>query len=176
MERKKLKTLATAAFGLALAFTPSYAMNLTPDSLENLGIDFSDLVPPSSNCNLACLQAEAAEQGVTIGGVSSVDDLYTINVTDSTFTVTWNGGQSAGCPECYLYVKDGNHAPYAYLFNIGTWNGTDQINGSQFWTGQGGISHVDLYATARVPEPTSLLLLGAGLVGIGIWRRWLVNV
>lgn len=76
---------------------------------------------------------------------------------------------------CMLEVKDGSQTPGRYFFNLtqAVWNGTDAINLTNFWTGNGAISHVTIWSDGPVgvPEPASLLLLGAGLAGLGIWRR-----
>ena len=70
----------------------------------------------------------------------------------------------------YLLVKDGNHTPYAYLFDLtSAWNGTDDLTLSGFWTGQGGISYVAL----NTPDGgTTLMLLGMALAGLGVARRF----
>ena len=87
-------------------------------------------------------------------------------------TISYDGGDSLSCPSCFLLVKDGSTTPTWYLFDIGYWNGTDDIVMSNFWTGTGAISHVSLWGLeTNVPEPGMVGLLAIGLLGMVVARR-----
>ena len=87
-------------------------------------------------------------------------------------TITFTGGNSINCPECYLLLKDGNQDPVWYIFDIGFWDGTSALEMTGFWPNQGAISHVSIVGDNRnVPEPGILLLVAGGLLGIGARLR-----
>jgi hypothetical protein len=91
----------------------------------------------------------------------------------SAFTVSYVSGSFASCPTCIFVVKDGNHNPAQYLFNLGNWNGQEQINGSGFWlNGGGAISNVAVWGTgSSVPVPGTSLLFGVGMALFAGWHR-----
>lgn len=90
--------------------------------------------------------------------------------------IEWEGTAAddpIDCPECYLLLKDGNEYPIWYLYDIGDWNGKDDIDMTGFWPGTGAISHVQIVGAPNpVPEPATMLLFGAGLAALaGVSRR-----
>jgi hypothetical protein len=97
--------------------------------------------------------------------------------------ITWDGGSFIGpCPTCLLIVKDGDQTPAQYLFDLGNWDGQESIQLTGFWPNQGAISHIAIWSGTNgdngggdpggsIPEPASLFLMGAGLIGFALARR-----
>ena len=96
----------------------------------------------------------------------------TFNSDLSGATITYQPNDTVSPTDpMFLLVKDGNHAPYAYFFDISSWNRTETIYLSNFWTGPGSISYIAIYTT---PDGgTTLMLLGMALLGFGAARRFL---
>lgn len=105
---------------------------------------------------------------------------YTTTFTDSIFdpsdaTIAYNGfGLPAiSCASCYLAIKDGNHSPGYYFYDLSGWNGVEEISLQDFWPDRGAISHISIWggSSSTVPEPATLGLFGLGLLGVGMARR-----
>ncbi len=132
--------------------------------------DTGDPVPP--------LRAEpAAESGPLNSSYGTVFEFTTSDdYIGATITYDPTGGPAVDCSiECYLLVKDGNHSPAAYLFDLAlgsAWDGEMDLVLKNFWLGNGSISHVALYGNiSAVPAPAAFWLFGTALLGfIGISR------
>jgi hypothetical protein len=177
---KTMKRVTLALLALTLICMVSTAkadtINITPaNAIEFIpGAGNPEIVPPLSlleilyKANVGGAEEGAFAASYATSFVPSVDPTAAIITYVTAPAIT-------GYTPLYLLVKDGAFG--SYLFDLGpaglNWNGTDTLNLSGFWADtEGAISHVSILGgTTTVPEPTTLLLLGAGLLGVGILGR-----
>ncbi len=171
---------------LGMASTANAIILLTP----------SDTIPGlpgmgPGNCEPGCIDTIFGTSGLSLLYKSDVDEVligndsgpyagsYTTwfynNVGDpGNALLFWNGGADIDCPSCYLAIKDGNQTPGYYFYDLSAWDGTESISLLNFWPDQGAISHISIWGRdtpTNVPEPSTMALLGLGLLAIAFAQR-----
>ena len=160
MKAKLILLLGVAVFGLGIMTPSAYALSFTPtNALSN---DFPNL----NNVAIEYKQLNGGAESGNFAG--SYTTRFATTSTGGAFRISYGGGATIGCGTCGLLVKGSNGQEL--VFSLKNWNGTDLIQGTGFGQSGSAIAGVGIVSRA-VPEPASLLLLGAGLVGLGIWRR-----
>lgn len=173
-----LKGIRYSLVALALVFTGhAQALLLGPGdaawtSNDNSALDASDIATIVGTSSTLELFYKSNYNGAEEGGFAGFyDTSYAGDPNDALIVFTGGVGDSIICPECYLVVKDGNEPQY--LFDLATWNGTENLDLQGFYPDKGAISHVAIYGKSmiNVPEPSALILIGLGMIGLGMARR-----
>ncbi|MFO7570168.1 MAG: PEP-CTERM sorting domain-containing protein [Smithellaceae bacterium] len=180
--KKYLATIMVLC-GLLIIVGNSWALPITPDTLprwtgtNNDNMNASEIASyVGYNGTLSELYKQNVGEGSDSGNFAASYETSFYNTPDdpkdATITHVVGSAYITGLP-LYLYVKDGNHDPAFYIFDItNVWNGTDTIYLTDFWPGRGAISHVTILGkVSAVPEPVTLILLGLGLLGVAGFRR-----
>ncbi|HXV19785.1 MAG TPA: PEP-CTERM sorting domain-containing protein [Desulfuromonadales bacterium] len=157
---KKSLIITMVVCGVLAFGIQAHALFISPGGQTYDGVTNPTASPPSSQDNINAVILPL------MGNVEELTFSFTPNADESGGTIS----NIIGVPD-WLLVKDGNHSPYWYLFSVPELGGNDNIILSGFWVEQGAISHVNLYGAAPVPEPSTILLLGAGLVGLAFYGR-----
>lgn len=188
------KYVGIVLIALTLPVAANATLVLSPGSHIDSGLDTSQ---KKINDYLALTYPGIEEiYKDNVGGNESGDaaDWYTTTYFNSPLDpmdadITWDNGPAGlfiDAPNdlTHLMVKDGKHDPAWYLFNLTAlgWDGKEDLQLRNFWTGTGAISHVSLYGSTdctedcfEVPEPGPLGLLGAGMIALYIARRRRLN-
>ena len=173
-----LVALAFVTAAEALVITPESTPRWTTDINSQINSDAAWWTAFGFNPDLPDTLPDLLYKSDVGGGDSgpyanAYDTSYSNTPTDpSDALIKYLGGFYMDCSVCYLLIKDGNQKPAQYLFDISGWAGNEDITITGFWPGNGAISNVRILGTAtRVPEPSTMALLGAGIAALCVRRR-----
>lgn len=177
-----MKYICTAILALMMSVSANATLLLSPGTHVASGPETSQALINVAIAAFLGTSTELYKENVGDGfDTGSAAGWYTTTFSNSALDPTdadivWDLG-SYITDATHLLVKDGNHGPGWYLFDISSWDGMEDIQLRSFWPGagpdgSGGISHVTIYGGDRdVPEPGPLGLLGIGMVALYIARR-----
>lgn len=174
----KLALTAVFAAGLALnanalLITPTSSPRWSGNVPNNINAnDVEDITGTSTELSLLYKDnVGGAEEGPLAGSYSTS---YNPADEPEDGAITYDGGAFVTGTPIYLVIKDGDHDPRWYIFDISGWNGKETITFEDFWSGQGAISHVGIYGAGSTSVPdagSSVALLGLALTSLGLFRR-----
>lgn len=194
----KLPFYKPAALALALVFASSAAaLTITPDSADlliGIGETNSNLNPNQigSEHGLGSLFLLYKSEADGSSDSGTFADSYNTTFVDpaddpSGATITYLGAPAEvpSSNPLYLYVKDGNHDPAYYLFDISSWDGMTNLVLEDFWPQGGAISNLQILGgttTGEIPPRdtpgagvpdggNTVALLGLGLALLALLRR-----
>jgi hypothetical protein len=165
----------SGASALPITITPDTAIQYGWSGIDPINPDAADIsaITGFSVANLYNQDVGLADTGAYASSYATIFSNSSTDPQDA--SIKWVGsGSSISGDHLYLLVKDGQAvAPYWYLFDLTRlgWNGIDNITLDGFWPDKGALSHVNIYGSAPVPEPSTMLLLGSGLVGLAAFRK-----
>jgi len=172
----------TAILCLAACHVAS-ALVITPDSLpqwtgpETSQKDINAVIAPIIGAATQVYKQDVGAGSDSGSLAGSYTTTFSNSASDPTDALIRYVSGSIVDPVAWLLVKDGNHSPGWYLFNLTTlgWNGIEDLKLTGFWPNQGAISHVTMYGGGGilgVPDGGATLgLLSLALLGLNRLRH-----
>lgn len=184
MKKKLLAGCLTIFFVVGMVGAQAEALSITPESpcLVASGAENGvSKIYEEWAADFPALQAIGKDNEIYKQDVGEVNDegafapyystvFFNTSAEPSGATITWGGGAFITGNPIYLLVKDGNHNPAWYGFDLSDcgWNGQEKLELTGFWEDEpGAISHISIYGNAApIPEPATMFLMGTGFVGL----------
>jgi len=159
------------------------ALTITSDSLpqwsgpENSQKDINALIAPIIGAATEVYKQDVGAGSDTGSLAGSYTTTFSNSASDPTDALIKYVSGGIVNPVAWLLVKDGNHSPGWYLFNLTAlgWNGIEDLNLTGFWPNQGAISHVTMYGGGGMPGVpdggATLGLLSLAMLGLNRLRQ-----